>query len=890
MTVTPVPVGSDLPINTTVVGTQRYATVTPLPNGGYIVFWSSDQVDGSGTGIVGRVFDTNGVPVGAEFRVNAFADQTQSFPSAATLADGSVVVTWSSFGQDAEGGEPASYGIYARRYSADGAPLGDEFRINTETTGGQVYSSITALEGGGFVITWQSADQDGASWGIYGQRFSAAGTAVGAEFRVNTTTANGQWYSDVAALPGGGFIVTWQSDLQDGSNFGIYAQRFDAAGAPAGGEFRINTTTSNTQINPAVAVLTGGGFVIAWQSFNQDGGTDGVYAQRYDAAGVAVGTEFRVNTETDHAQVMPSISALADGGFIVTWSSLFQDSSNFGIFGQRYDAAGAPVGVEFQINSIEPGDQLADSFYGSRATVMLADGQVVSVWAGGGALEVFGRLIDVPGQGAPTEGNDFVTGTTGNDTVDMLGGDDVYSGLAGNDSVTGGLGNDTLNGQGGNDTLLGGAGNDVLDGGVGNDSMAGGAGNDTYFADNVNDIIVELAGEGTADRLNVTFNYTLAAGSEIEDLGSASANGLILTGNDNANRIFGGLGNDTLNGSGGNDSLLGGAGNDSLLGGAGNDTLNGEAGADTMAGGANIDLYFVDNANDSVIESTAAGEGSNDRVNATVNWTLGAGQQVEELVVLTAAGLNLTGNELDNRFYGNAGGDTLTGGAGNDTVDGRGGADSMVGGTGNDIYFVNNAGDAVIEAAGEGTFDRVYTSVDFTIAAGQEIDDVLVLAGAGSLSLTGNEFTNRLYGDAGSDTLIGNAGNDYIDGRIGDDRLDGGTGIDTVFGGVGNDVFVLTPLQADRDIFPDFNFNFDRFEVSNAAFGGGLDGDANGVLDASRFVANATGTATTADQRFIYDTTQRLLIYDSNGNSAGGTSVIGVLNASTLTAANFNVV
>jgi len=280
-----------------------------------------------------------------------------------------------------------------------------------------------------------------------------------------------------------------------------------------------------------------------------------------------------------------------------------------------------------------------------------------------------------------------------------------------------------------------------------------------------------------------------------------------------------------------------------------------------------------------VIESTIAGGGSNDRVNATVNWTLGAGQQVEEIVNILATGLNLTGNEPDNRFFGGAGNDTL-----------NGGADSMVGGTGNDIYFVDNAGDVVIEAAGEVTFDRVYTSISYTIATGQEIDDVLVLAGSGGLALTGNEFTNRLYGDAGNDTLTGNGGNDYIDGRGGDDVLSGGTGIDTVVGGVGNDIFVLTPLQSDRDIFPDFNFNFDRFQVSNAEFGGGLDADANGVLDANRFVANATGTATNSDQRFIYDTTQRLLIYDSNGSTAGGVQVVVVTNASILTAANFNVV
>ena len=155
---------------------------------------------------------------------------TKSYSSVTALNDGGFVVTWSSYGQDGSG-----YGIYGQRYAADGTPVGSEFRANTYTSNDQIYSSVTALDDGGFVVTWSSSHQDGSGYGIYGQRYAADGTAVGSEFRVNTSTTNDQIYSSVTALNDGGFVVTWSSYGQDGSGYGIYGQRYAADGT-AGGE------------------------------------------------------------------------------------------------------------------------------------------------------------------------------------------------------------------------------------------------------------------------------------------------------------------------------------------------------------------------------------------------------------------------------------------------------------------------------------------------------------------------------------------------------------------------------------------------------------------------------------------------------------------------------
>ena len=128
------------------------------------------------------------------------------------------------------------------------APVGSEFRANTYTSSDQIFSSVTALNDGGFVVTWSSDGQDGSGYGIYGQRYAADGTPVGSEFRANTYTTSDQIYSSVTALNDGGFVVTWSSFGQDGSGWGIYGQRYAADGTPVGGEFRANTYTSSDQI------------------------------------------------------------------------------------------------------------------------------------------------------------------------------------------------------------------------------------------------------------------------------------------------------------------------------------------------------------------------------------------------------------------------------------------------------------------------------------------------------------------------------------------------------------------------------------------------------------------------------------------------------------------
>ena len=323
-------------------------------------------------------------PASGEFQVNTYTTSNQSGSSTAALNDGSFVVTWHSDLQDGDG-----YGIYAQRYDVDGDVNGAEFQVNTYTTSSQWKSSTAALSDGGFVVTWQSYLQNGDAYGIYAQLYDVNGDVNGAEFQVNTYTTRWQALSSTAALSDGGFVVTWSSLDQDGDGYGIYAQRYDVDGDVNGAEFQVNTYTTSTQTSSSTAALNDGGFVVTWTSVGQDGDNSGIYAQRYDVNGDVNGAEFQVNTYTTSYQNNSSTAALNDGGFVVTWESYHQDGDYYGIYAQRYDANGDALG-EVTINStpvvasvIADASTTEDSAYSYDASSSFsdADGDTLSYTA-----------------------------------------------------------------------------------------------------------------------------------------------------------------------------------------------------------------------------------------------------------------------------------------------------------------------------------------------------------------------------------------------------------------------------------------------------------------------------------------------------------------------------
>ena len=493
----------------------------------------------------------------ASFYANSTLENEQNWSSLAGLSDGSVIVTWSSTGQDG-----SLTGVYAQRFDETGASMGPEFLVNTETDHYQRYSSVVALADGGYVVAWKSHFQDNGSIGIYGQIYNANDTPRGGEFQINDYWPDEQYDVDLAALPDGGFVATWTSENQDGQGRGVFGKQFDANGTSADSEFWINAEFSNDQLGSSVTALTNGRYVAVWRSADRD--AEGILAQLFKANGNKIGTEFIVGPIESGTYVStPEVTGLADGGFAVT----YYENNNLGLqdakiatfdkngvadpvslsiglpegsYNNSSSILGLPDGGYVLVTNIvqrdfNTGDQdvvitatrfdrlgveietanidtipTPDSAYTETDISLLADGGFGITWgadSGDPTLQEDVAVALFDGRMIGSALGDKLTDDLGANKIYGLGGKDVLRGGFGKDKIEGGAGNDRLYGDEGKDTLAGGKGNDTLFGGTANDRLDGGKGNDKLVGGEGDD---RLKGGAGAD----TFVFTTQSGND----------------------------------------------------------------------------------------------------------------------------------------------------------------------------------------------------------------------------------------------------------------------------------------------------------------------------------------------------------------------------------------
>lgn len=408
---TPQPASNEFRVNTTILNAQTNAAIAGLTDGGFVVAWQSDSGDDTGRlGIFAQRYDASGNKVGAETLI--FRLINQAHPSVAALTDGGFVVTFDASPPPAP--TYLGYDIRFAHFNADGTRSNG---VVTDYNGlGDFASSVVGLPDGGFVVSWQSEQVDG-TFDILAQRYDANGIGVGSAVQVNTMVANGQLGPHVAALAGGGFVVAWQSEAQDGSGLGIVSQRFDANGAAVGTEFQINTYASNDQNNASVVGLSTGGFVVAWDSTGQDGSGGGIYGQIYDGSGNRLGGEFSINTYTSDGQGSPKVTAFADGNFVVVWRSAGQDGSGDGVYGQLFSTTGQKIGEEFLINAAVEGDQI------DPIITVVGPNDFEVAWTSGG--DIFARHFSLSTSNHAPVASDFSTSVNENAASVLLKG--VYT-------------------------------------------------------------------------------------------------------------------------------------------------------------------------------------------------------------------------------------------------------------------------------------------------------------------------------------------------------------------------------------------------------------------------------------------------------------------------------
>ncbi|MBL8675542.1 MAG: hypothetical protein JNL07_11680, partial [Rhodospirillales bacterium] len=414
-------------------------------DGGFTVFWRS--VTGFGSSIVARDFNAAGVAQdGFDTGVGGYPGiATQQDAAVAALSDGRLVVAWTE--TNAAHGDGASSAVMVQLRYAGSTPVGAPVVVNTTTAGAQTLAAVAGLSGGGFVVVWTDGSATGgdtSSWAIRGQIFAANGTAVGGEFLVNTTTADAQYQPTVTALADGGFVVSWEDYSQNATNSAdILARRFDAAGVAIGAEFRVNAFTPGGQLAADSALLSDGRFIVAWQDGSAVGDTSGYgihLAIADPREGVQVGAARIDVTGAGGVDVVGALEAtLSSGTFAAVNGGAFTVTAGASVltfygYGVAFSGGAPSAGTVTNFRLVVDGVQVA---IGSNMTMDAAALAAAAAAAGGGNSAPLQAILDGFAY--------VVSGGSGGDVLD---------GHALGDTFTGGGGGDTIAGAGGDDLAV----------------------------------------------------------------------------------------------------------------------------------------------------------------------------------------------------------------------------------------------------------------------------------------------------------------------------------------------------------------------------------------------------------------------------------------------------
>ena len=371
-------------------GDQVWPDVAVTPSGGFVI-WQDNITDGGGWGIKATRLDStlSAVPSWTDQRVSVQGTNDQENARVALLKNGGAVFVW-------QGGQKGFQHIYAQFLSSTNTFLTTtDVMVSTFTNNFQINPTVATLTNGNVIVVWSSFDQAGPNslQDVYGQILSPTGQKIGVEFLVNQCTAYNQRSPVVAALKNGGFVVAWVSEqerqpatLTDTTNSAavfmatttpsvdIYARLYNGSGVAQGtNEFLVNTD-SNPCANPSVAAGSDGSFMVAWSEKDMvvtDNSWD-IYARSFSSAGVG-GTAVRVNTHTYGDQYAPRISSIGTD-YLIVWTSLGQDGSREGVFGQFVRTDMSPTGGEFCVNTTTLGPQMQPAVASDGA------GQFLVVW------------------------------------------------------------------------------------------------------------------------------------------------------------------------------------------------------------------------------------------------------------------------------------------------------------------------------------------------------------------------------------------------------------------------------------------------------------------------------------------------------------------------------
>jgi hypothetical protein len=398
------------------MGTDRLApAVAADANGNFIVVSQGPETP-AGQGIYGQMFRANGASHGPEFRINQDNQSTSYAPAVAMAPDGRFVVAWFQF--DVNYGGVNNWEVFARRYNADGTPMGDEFIVNTEHDAWQYYPAVAVASDFSFLVAFMDNRGDpNTAIDISARCYDADGNARDAQFVVNIHTDSDQFYPSVGVDGDGNFVVGWTSQFQLGYWNGIEARRFANDGTSLSDEIQLNDGGRFEEMYlTGLGVAPDGSFVGTWaanvsppEQFFPD--RFDVFTRRFFGDGTPMTDVLPVNTYTAGYQGAASVAVVPDGGFTVVWMSDGQDGSGYGVFAQQFTSDGTKISPEKRLNQNAGGHQqlprIAADGQGNLVTAWVTEGldgsnprvaaeRVSTLGIGSGSPR--GQIVVLPGQ------------------------------------------------------------------------------------------------------------------------------------------------------------------------------------------------------------------------------------------------------------------------------------------------------------------------------------------------------------------------------------------------------------------------------------------------------------------------------------------------------------
>ncbi|MBI9038590.1 MAG: T9SS type A sorting domain-containing protein [Bacteroidales bacterium] len=309
-------------------------------SGNLVVSWA-DCRNNNGREIFAQRFLPDGTPLGNNFKVNTdLYGNNHILPDIAMDANSNFIIVW----EDNRNGYPD---IFAQRYLSDGTAIDDNFKINNDVPNtSQRDPSVSCDFDGNFIVSWDDNRFDYHD--VFARRFSNDGTPLDNEFKVNDDYTNySQFNAVVSSDANGNFFICWE-DGRFGYKGDIFYQKYLNDGTLVDINIKLNDDTkSENQADPSIAVDENENFIITWADCRS--GNNEIFAQQFTSDGVAIEDNFKVSDSPDYGCIMPSIAISNDGKFVITWGDC-RNGYCYDIYAQLFSNDATPIGDNFRVS------------------------------------------------------------------------------------------------------------------------------------------------------------------------------------------------------------------------------------------------------------------------------------------------------------------------------------------------------------------------------------------------------------------------------------------------------------------------------------------------------------------------------------------------------------